>query len=684
MRDENEYMGMSQKKSPQELAERARMISEYTITKAAGNHVSAHRVLNEYLKLEPLQPFALLAYGENHTYAYGDTAFGRLNRAAVYLSHYQALGKVQLHYALGKAFSDVGEIVTAFTHFSEGGRSQREGKPYVNETTVELLRAIENERQLKIYSPAGASGYESNKPVILLGFPRRGKTLIEQILACHPDVGVVSKQGLLQCIMDGIIINETTVNARDYGCSLPHQQKSFGLDSAALSFKERGERYVQALEACTAPSVRRIVDKGSCNYVWAGLLPDILPNARIINFRYHPAEACLSCFRSFFPEGLPWAGDLRAMGKAFRAYHDHMRILETLLPKEQLLTLRYEEAVADMAGTVRHIIDHSGLTWDDRCLNFYDPEWARKRSPHRKGPSYTIRMNRWRTYEAYLKPLLEEIGDLISEYEGECAATVGTSESIWGKKNADDLYRFAFFTYDENGALEHHSAASASTSLTILEAATGEEGLMLLDRLAADKLEKQTSVNIVLLGGGGMGTTTMAQIIGSSGVGGVRPDEVDIVDTDCYLPLFSQICSQEDDTPLVFTHDGVEMFMGPNNEFLDKYLNIDKFQRDSVAIKIRAPKAVVYVGVYSDFLLRYPAENSDAATDPVDIRVMFRTSAAIRQSRIFERDGRMDKFHSANRVLHRLTSESPVIPHLVIGTDAKEDIAAVTGRRKGE
>jgi hypothetical protein len=163
-----------------------------------------------------------------------------------------------------------------------------------------------------------------------------------------------------------------------------------------------------------------MVDKMPGTFNFVGLIHAILPNARIIHSRRHPVETCLSCYRILFAEGHQWTYNLNELGRYYRRYWDLMRHWREQFPGV-MYEVRYEDNVNDVESQARALINYLGLEWNDACLSFYDtdrPVKTASASQVRK-PIYKTSTNRWRKYETYLKPLLDEIGDLVEQYEAE-------------------------------------------------------------------------------------------------------------------------------------------------------------------------------------------------------------------------------------------------------------------------
>ena len=158
------------------------------------------------------------------------------------------------------------------------------------------------------------------------------------------------------------------------------------------------------------------------NAMFVGFVPLVLPNARIIHTRRHPVETCLSCYRLMFGDGQEWSYDLRELGRYYRRYNALMQHWREQFPG-LMLEVRYEDVIADFEGQARRITEYLGLAWDDACLKFHEterPVRTASASQVRK-PIYATSTNRWRKYEKYLGPLLEELGDIVPEYEAEIA-----------------------------------------------------------------------------------------------------------------------------------------------------------------------------------------------------------------------------------------------------------------------
>ena len=367
---------------------------------------------------DPNHAGALRVFGTEHRYEYGDHAFNRLMHAAAHAAEYTEPGRVQLHYALGKCFDDVGDYATAFEHFAVGGKLHLSRHPQGGSQIEKYQRFVKENLTREFFEGFGKKGAETSKPLFVLGMPRSGTSLVEQVLASHPDVFGAGELKLVTRIIDGMQV------AGKIKLELKHRAPLFPMNTN-VDYSGRGEKYLQMVEELEKNDCKRIVDKMPGNYMWAGLIHMILPNAPIVHTRRHPIETCLSAYRIYFPDGQYWSFDLKEMGKAYRQYLDLMQHWRESLPAGRILDVRYEDMVNDFEAQARRLVAYCGLDWRDACLNFHETDRAVRTasaSQVRK-PVYKTSMGRWRKYEAYLKPLLEELGPVVQQYEEELAQT---------------------------------------------------------------------------------------------------------------------------------------------------------------------------------------------------------------------------------------------------------------------
>jgi hypothetical protein len=237
-------------------------------------------------------------------------------------------------------------------------------------------------------------------PIFVLGMPRSGTTLVEQILASHARVHGAGELKALNDVVD-------TVHGPD-GAVLPFPDFVRALDAASI--RAIGTGYLAQLQKL-APASPHITDKMPSNYYFVGLIHLALPNARIIHTVRDPIDTCMSCFSKLFTAEQSHTYDLGELGRYYRGYQKLMAHWHRVLPVGRILDVRYEDVVADLEGQARQIIAHCGLEWDPRCLAFHETERpVRTASATQvRKPIYRSAIGRWRVYEEFLDPLLTEL-----------------------------------------------------------------------------------------------------------------------------------------------------------------------------------------------------------------------------------------------------------------------------------
>jgi tetratricopeptide (TPR) repeat protein len=385
--------------------------------RVAGDLELSQKLIGQALTIRPDNPAALRTFGSDLKYAYGDDNYKRLNYAAAKFSEFSDLEQIHLHYAMAKAGEDVGELDAAFRHYSVAGAKKRKMESYDEQAASKLIQIIPQVVTPSNLAKANERGCESETPVFILGMPRSGTSLMEQILSSHPDVFGAGELKFLNGILENIGINEN----KGLRLRMGDRDPVFPYDDNA-SWELRGQRFVDKLTKLADKPYARIVDKMPGNFNFVGLIHAILPNAKIIHSRRHPVETCLSCYRIHFAEGHQWTYNLRELGRFYKRYWGLMKHWREAFPGV-MYEVRYEDNVADVEGQAKKLIDHLGLPWDENCLNFYNTDRPVKTASvtQVRKPIYNTSTNRWRKYEKYLGPLLEELGDIVPQYEAEIA-----------------------------------------------------------------------------------------------------------------------------------------------------------------------------------------------------------------------------------------------------------------------
>ncbi len=307
-----------------------------------------------------------------------------------------------LSFALGKCYDDIGNHGKAFSCFLDGCRQKRASFDYDPNQTTQLFTEIMRVFDAATIDRLRGGGDPSHLPIFVLGMPRSGTTLIEQIIASHPEVHGAGELHDLMAIAQNNIADT----------SFPDNLRS--LDQAQLV--ALGTRYVAGLQR-RAPDMRRITDKMPENFLIVALIHLMLPNAKIIHVNRNPVDTCLSCFTQLFTFGQQHTYDLAELGLYYADYFRLMQHWRTVLPSDAFLDVRYEDVVADQEAQSRRIVEYCGLEWDEACLDFHKNKRAIQTASvmQVRQPIYRSSVERWKKYESFLAPLLDALGDLALE-----------------------------------------------------------------------------------------------------------------------------------------------------------------------------------------------------------------------------------------------------------------------------
>ena len=305
-----------------------------------------------------------------------------------------------MHYALASLCERLDQTGRAFDHYRKANELRGGAAAFDAEERARYFAQLKG-----VYTPALIErkreiGSESEIPVFILGMPRSGTTLTEQILASHPSV---AGAGELRAMAHAV---QALPNIVGSGRPYPDCAADLNADSA----QKITQAYLEQLREASSDAAR-ITDKLPNNFQRIGFIHLIFPRARIIHCRRDPLDTCLSCYFQNFSEGQFFSYDLANLGRYYRLYEDLMQHWHEVLPG-RILDVEYESLVQDLEGQSRRIVEHCGLEWDDRCLDFHKTERKITTSSYHqvRQPLYTSSVGRWRRYEAHLGPLKEALG----------------------------------------------------------------------------------------------------------------------------------------------------------------------------------------------------------------------------------------------------------------------------------
>jgi tetratricopeptide (TPR) repeat protein len=310
--------------------------------------------------------------------------------------------QVDLNFALAKVYRDLGDADRSFPRLAAGAGLKRKMIAYDETRALKGFERAETTFTGELMRRDPGDGEPSSIPVFIVGMPRSGTTLIEQILASHPKVFGAGEIGDLDVAIEALRAKDKIVaHYPELAAELsPDQLRRLGAD------------YLRRIRAL-APAAERITNKTPENFVFLGLIRTALPNARVIHVRRDPLDTCFSCFLQNFNKGaVPYAYDLAELGRFYRAYDALMEHWRAVLPAESMLEVRYEDVVADLEGQARRIVAYCGLEWDARCLEFQNADRPVRTASvaEVRQPIYATSIGRWRAYQPFLGPLRDALG----------------------------------------------------------------------------------------------------------------------------------------------------------------------------------------------------------------------------------------------------------------------------------
>lgn len=360
--------------------------------KYLGRFAEARHAFEQAIAIDPDAPTYWQSIVTGQRIREGDPAITTLEAMLQRAASYSEADQVILYFALAKVYDDLARHHEAFECLAKGNSLERRLTAYDESEEVGQLRWIASLFSAEFIAARAGCGDRSEVPVFVVGMPRSGTTLVEQILASHPKVFGGGEFGDLGRIFDA------------------HQGTPEGLSSG--TFRKVGSRYVEKLRR-RAPEALRIVNKMPGNFASVGLIALALPKARIIHVRRDPLDTCFSCYFNLFTYGHLYTYDLAELGRYYRAYETLMEHWRKVLPANAMLDVRYEDLVNDLDAGARRIISYCGLDWDARCLEFHKTERPviTTSATQVRQPLFKTSIGRWRPYAAWLGPLREALGE---------------------------------------------------------------------------------------------------------------------------------------------------------------------------------------------------------------------------------------------------------------------------------
>ena len=310
--------------------------------------------------------------------------------------------RIHLCFAIGKALEDRGEYDSSFEFYERGNELRRAQSGYSAERTSNLVRKQIDVCTSELFAERGDLGSQSPDPIFIVGLPRAGSTLLEQILASHSMV-----DGTME--LHEILGLAQRLGGRSAGGEPAYPQNLWNIEDDY--FERFGDKFISDTSDYRGEAPF-FIDKMPNNFMHIGLIRLILPNARIIDARRHPLACGFSCFKQLFGEGQDFSYGLEAIGRYYSDYARLMDHWDEVLPGF-VLRVRYEDVVDDLETQVRRILEFCGLPFEDACLEFHKTDRSIKTpsSEQVRQPIFRGGLDYWRNYEQWLAPLKDALSD---------------------------------------------------------------------------------------------------------------------------------------------------------------------------------------------------------------------------------------------------------------------------------
>ncbi len=375
------------------------------IYKTLGRRRESEAAYKEALQIQPGSGEAYWSLADLKNYSFSDTEIATMQRLLAEDRH-ERNSRAQLLFALGKAFEQKKQFAAAFQYYAQGNSLRRLEAPFDIEhferRTARILATFDAE----FFARQGGSGYSDGSPIFIVGLPRSGSTLIEQILASHSRV-----EGTME-LPNIINITHNLADSASDRDGYPEAVRSL----SAQQWADLGRRYLDE----TAPLRTGrpcFTDKMPNNFSHVGLIAAMLPRATLIDARRHPMDCCFSTFKQYFAAGQSFSYSLEDLGRYYRCYLSLMDHWDRVLPGK-VLHVQYEEMVREPQASIRRLLDHCGLPFEPDCLTFnLTQRSVRTASAEQvRQPIYGSAVGYWRNFEAQLEPLERSLGDSLARF----------------------------------------------------------------------------------------------------------------------------------------------------------------------------------------------------------------------------------------------------------------------------
>ena len=376
--------------------------------KTAGRQADSVAAYRHAIGMQPTLGEAYWSLANLKTFRFSDADLSAL-RSALAREDLEQDDRLHFEFSLGKALEDQACYQESFAHYVAGNAIRRQLHPYSADDNSLFVRRSKQVFSSEFFAARAAAGAAAQDPIFILGLPRSGSTLLEQILASHSLV-----EGTMELPHVPRIAREIAGRAGSDG--EPHFPQAVAALSAG-ELRALGERYLAETRSVRKTDAPFFIDKMPNNCLYLPLIHLMLPNARIIDARRHPLGCCFSCFKQHFARGQNYTYALEDIGRYYHDYVELMAHVDAALPG-RVHRVYYETIIEDTEAEVRRLLGYCDLPFEDACLKFYENERAVRTasSEQVRQPIFRDALDHWQHYLPWLDPLTSALGAVLAAY----------------------------------------------------------------------------------------------------------------------------------------------------------------------------------------------------------------------------------------------------------------------------
>ena len=383
-------------------------LSRGHVLKTLGRRAAAEAAYRRCLELKPEYGEAYYSFADLKNYHFSEAELAAMLET-LQRTPIAAKSHAQIHFAVGRALEQREQYTEAFRHYASGNSMRRRDAPFDAPAFEQKCRRVAAAFSAEFLRSHNGCGSADSAPIFVVGLPRSGSTLVEQVLASHSCIeGTMELPHLLRLVRE---------LDQSQGAADTYPESVLGLNEQ--TFKGLGERYIGETRIYRSDRAR-FIDKMPNNFSHVGLLQLILPRATVIDVRRNPMDTCFSAYKQHFAQGQSFTYDLEDLGRYYLSYIELMDHWDRVLPGK-VFHVAYEELVRNTETVVRQLIAHCGLEFEPSCLRFHETQRSVRTasSEQVRLPMYDSSIGHWRHFETELEPLRRTLGGILTRFPAE-------------------------------------------------------------------------------------------------------------------------------------------------------------------------------------------------------------------------------------------------------------------------